>query len=1441
MRRKWARVLAAALAVVMAIPANLPANTKAAEIAELSDSSLKGATASVSSDYLYCQIDTSDFYLRYIPEYTVNPGQTVDMVTTIVKRGSGDSDYTVVADQTGYTYKWERAVISDGLQTGTWEVAPTTTATMKADSETTWFDEDGVSYYRLTVTHQGIDEIVYMEVALDRPFTLTDGKKYASSSFYRTLGQSVVLDTGIQVDAGYTAEYTWQQYVGEGTNVVLSAPASTNTSTDPSKYAFTPAKEADYGNYVCTINFKDANGVVQYTHTDNFYVYQDKGLVLYDTYQEYWKKEGESITFALDGMSYDSANYKVEYEWYKDGEKLTNTAATYTIPILARADFASTYSCTVNAYKISATQAEMDSNTNIEQSVTKSFGLGLITGLWAYTGDYDIESAVGSKVVLQAYATNLDAAKYPISYQWYIEKYNEDSNENWEEIAGQNGSAYTMEAINSEQFGNYRVVVTDTVHTYELFYTISEDYGWKVNTPVRNVLYKNVGDNVDLTVNIASAASYPITYKWYKETDNGWNVISGAVGATYSLTVSRDVDFTTYRCVASNGKTGCRAEIEFEIIKNDNFYVESLTYSTQYVKGGDTATFQVRATSDDASATYEYAWYFSQMGDFDNSSSGYSQIPGQSSDTLTISNITAANFGSYYVRVRNQKTGATATRYFNLRMANNVLLDYATESVLVRTPGEAASMGITVSNPENLALTYLWEFEAENSEEAVVLEAYTGSTLDIASLAAGQFGEYTCYVLYNNVPLDSKRFIIKKDTKEYLEAEAATDTTQYVTLGSAFTLGVTASTKEGRTLTYQWYDGSSRAIYGATAATYAVTAAKRNDIHSYYCEVSDGEETKQISFYVGLKSSMSFLWDGGTEEDAGSIISIKGTAGKALTLDVTTVDDPSYPTRYTWYFSQSGSSTYSSANIISGASAGTYSIASVGKDTVGYYICEISNAVSTYRVYYYVYFNTGLKISTTATEYQAAVGDAVTMKASVSSNKKYPATMQWYYYDEDYEYISDSNTESTGKWVPLSGATTGEYSIAAVTKANFGDYKLEVKTDGEIQNVGFTLEEKAPISITRVVPSTWATLPGSKITLNSTVDAPKDATVEYSWYVEDAITGDYVRAKTTGGKLASAAKVSVNAPSKIVADDTNSDVYQYISYRLKVKSVINGKTETDYYSVPIMVVNPTMNKKAPASAHNYKAGVVTTYGYKATGSIASLKVTFDKKFSINKNGDYLYLINANGKATRYYGTELKNKTVSLTGKKFAVVLVSTNADAKNYGFAVSKIVTTKKTSGTPSKLTLGVKEKHKITGIVAKGKKATYKSSKKKVASVSKKGVIQAKKQGKAKITVKVGKKKTKITVTVKPAPKKLKLAKKKVTIKRGKSASVKYSFKAKKAASYKMTVTNAKALKKSKLTVSAASGKLNIKVAKKAKKKMYKVTVATYNKKKATLKVKVK
>ena len=157
--------------------------------------------------------------------------------------------------------------------------------------------------------------------------------------------------------------------------------------------------------------------------------------------------------------------------------------------------------------------------------------------------------------------------------------------------------------------------------------------------------------------------------------------------------------------------------------------------------------------------------------------------------------------------------------------------------------------------------------------------------------------------------------------------------------------------------------------------------------------------------------------------------------------------------------------------------------------------------------------------------------------------------------------------------------------------------------------------------------------------------------------------------------------------------------------------------------------------------------------------------------------------------------------------------------------------TTTKASLNVSSVKLGAGEKFSLKAENATGKVA-YSTSNKKVATVTSAGKITAKKKGKATITATLADG-TKLTckVTVKNAPKKISLNKKKVSLKKGKTFTVKAKLPSN-TASYKL---NYKSSNKKVATVDT-NGKITAK-----KKGKATITVTTFNKKKATIKVTVK
>lgn len=195
----------------------------------------------------------------------------------------------------------------------------------------------------------------------------------------------------------------------------------------------------------------------------------------------------------------------------------------------------------------------------------------------------------------------------------------------------------------------------------------------------------------------------------------------------------------------------------------------------------------------------------------------------------------------------------------------------------------------------------------------------------------------------------------------------------------------------------------------------------------------------------------------------------------------------------------------------------------------------------------------------------------------------------------------------------------------------------------------------------------------------------------------------------------------------------------------------DGKTEGSHCSVCGTVIEKQNTiAKVPATIYltasslKMKTGQSTT-AFKATGfsegdyvtAVTSNKPETVKVTNVNKNG--IFKLTAGKKK----GSAVV--TVTLASKKTASFKVTVQKAAVKTTKIATDIKTLTLTKGaTYKKLASSIA----VTPVTSK-EKVTYSSSNKKVATVSSKGVIKAKKAGTAKITVKSGKKKVVVTVKV--------------------------------------------------------------------------------------------
>lgn len=166
------------------------------------------------------------------------------------------------------------------------------------------------------------------------------------------------------------------------------------------------------------------------------------------------------------------------------------------------------------------------------------------------------------------------------------------------------------------------------------------------------------------------------------------------------------------------------------------------------------------------------------------------------------------------------------------------------------------------------------------------------------------------------------------------------------------------------------------------------------------------------------------------------------------------------------------------------------------------------------------------------------------------------------------------------------------------------------------------------------------------------------------------------------------------------------------------------------------MINLSSTSLTMKKGQTYKGFAVTMGKGDCIASVKSNKTNLVKVTAINKTKGTFNL-----KAQKKTGTAKVTITLASGLKKILTIKVQAGA------------VKTSKITGLKSKLTLkkgkSVTLKPTITPITST-QKVTYKTSKKKVATVTSKGVIKAKKKGTAKITVKSGNKKKVVTVTVK-------------------------------------------------------------------------------------------
>ena len=387
--------------------------------------------------------------------------------------------------------------------------------------------------------------------------------------------------------------------------------------------------------------------------------------------------------------------------------------------------------------------------------------------------------------------------------------------------------------------------------------------------------------------------------------------------------------------------------------------------------------------------------------------------------------------------------------------------------------------------------------------------------------------------------------------------------------------------------------------------------------------------------------------------------------------------------------------------------------------------------------------------------------------------------------------VSNGTETVTGSAVAADGGhVTYNYPEKGTLVSGTYTFKVTDVRAGENDKAVYTLDGDAADSVTVEVKD--GVITGTKETVTVKLTDGKAAltadkkSIDYTFKAENAPAkgafeyevskGDAVVAT---GSAAAVAEVKVNyAPTesgkysfkvtRVTADESDKTVYALdgdAAAELDFTVSANPPATNPPATNPPATNPPATNPPAtnPPATNPPAAGTVKKVTVKAANQKAGTKTVYLKK---------------GGKVTltaTVTGTGKFSKAVTWTSSKKAVATVSSKGVVKAKKAGTAKITAASKTNKAKKatitikvskkakknkKLTLKVKKKNLKKGktytvaikSMTKGTTdaVTYKTNKKKIATVDKFGVVKAKKKGTAVITVKCGKKKAKLTIKVK-------------------------------------------------------------------------------------------
>ncbi len=579
--------------------------------------------------------------------------------------------------------------------------------------------------------------------------------------------------------------------------------------------------------------------------------------------------------------------------------------------------------------------------------------------------------------------------------------------------------------------------------------------------------------------------------------------------------------------------------------------------------------------------------------------------------------------------------------------------------------------------------------------------------------------------------MDSRSYVTEGTSTKYKKFNLYVEDGMYleytywnsVLPGGSVTLTVAAySPNSIESYTWAYYDGEEDEyveISGET--TEELQLENVTSSAEYKCTVYDGDTTQIALFYVEIASDLSVTRD----FDYSVALEVGGSATLTLTAA------SSYGTiTYQWY---------KNYVTIDGATA-----ASLTVTEAGYYYCIVRDDYSSVYVDANVYIDSGFSAYAASSSMRITSGSSVTLSV-IASTEMGTLSYEWYKWISD-----DGGYDSVGTDSPV-------LSTGALT--SYAEYYCAVSDGYNTSNVWF------------FVYISSSTCSHEYLDHYEAVEATSTSTgnIEY-WVCEYC------------GQVFTDASATTSATDGVVAGTgTGTHVHSYGEWTVtkaatcteageRQRTCSCGDVETETIAATGHSFGAwTTQTEATALAEGVQVHTCSACGATETQSIAKLTPTITVnatsiklkvKQSTRKlvvsglaNGDYVTSWSSSNKKIVTVNSKGKITAKNKTGSATITITLASGLTQKIKVKVQKKAVKTTKITGVASKITLSKGKSVTLTPVllpIASVQKITYSSSNKKVATVSSKGKITAKKKGTATITIKSGTKKFKCKVTVK-------------------------------------------------------------------------------------------